>query len=56
MPHEGSRATAYGVIALTVWPLMKPIAHASPADPLGRGNDAFAQREEFILREDRIFL
>jgi hypothetical protein len=26
------------------------------ADPLGKENFAFAQRERFILREDRIFL
>jgi hypothetical protein len=26
------------------------------ADPLGRKNYEFAQREKFIVREDRIFL
>ena len=55
-PHEGSATTAYGlynVESLTEYEAYR--ARLASSD-LGRENYAFALRERFILREDRIFL
>ena len=55
-PHEGSATTAYGVYALPSLADYEAY-RARPAEhPLGRENYAFAKKERFIHREDRIFL
>lgn len=55
-PHEGSATTAYGVYSLPSLAAYEAYKERLAADPLGRENYAFAQRERFILKEDRIFL
>ena len=54
-PHEGSTTLAYGIY--TIESLAAYEAHRArlAADPLGRQNYDFAQREKFLLREDRCF-
>jgi hypothetical protein len=55
-PHEGSATTAYGVYNIESLAAYEAYRARLAADPLGRENYEFAQRERFILREDRIFL
>ncbi len=55
-PHEGSSTTAYGVYNIADLASYEAYRAKLAADPLGRENYAFAQKEQFIRREDRIFL
>ena len=55
-PHEGSATTAYGVYNIDSLAAYEAYRARLKADPLGKENYAFARRERFILREDRIFL
>ena len=55
-PHEGSATTAYGVYSLPSLADYEAYRTRLAADPLGIENYAFAQKEQFIRREDRIFL
>jgi NIPSNAP protein len=55
-PHEGSTTLAYGVYSLENLAAYEAYRARLAADPLGQENYAFAQREKFILREDRTFL
>ena len=55
-PHEGSATTAYGVYAIESLAAYEAYRARLAEDPLGRENYRFAQKERFILREDRIFL
>lgn len=55
-PHEGSATTAYGVYTLPSLAVYEVYRARLAEDPEGRANYAFAQRERFILREDRLFL
>jgi len=55
-PHEGSATTAYGVYTIDSLAAYETYRARLAADPLGQQNYAFAQRERFILKEDRIFL
>lgn len=55
-PHEGSATTAYGVYSLPSLAAYEAYRARLAEDPLGRENYAFAERERFIRREDRIFL
>lgn len=55
-PHEGSTTTAYGVYSLPSLAEYEAYKARLVQDPLGRENYKFAQREQFIRREDRIFL
>lgn len=55
-PHEGSATTAYGVYNIDDLAAYEAYRARLAEDPLGRENYAFAQRERFILKEDRIFL
>ncbi len=55
-PHEGSATTAYGVYNIATLADYEAYRGRLAADPLGRENYAFAKRERFIRREDRIFL
>ncbi len=55
-PHEGSSTLAYGVYNIEgLAPYEEYRAHLS-ADPLGKENYEFAQREKFLLRKNRAFL
>jgi hypothetical protein len=55
-PHEGSATTAYGVYSVENLAAYEVYREKLSADPNGKENYAFARREKFILREDRIFL
>jgi hypothetical protein len=55
-PHEGSATTAYGIYHVENLAAYEAYRARLRDDPLGRENYAFAQRERFILKEDRMFL
>lgn len=55
-PHEGSSTLAYGVYNIDSLAAYEVYRARLAADPLGRENYQFAQREKFLLREDRTFL
>ena len=55
-PHEGSSTTAYGVYHVESLAAYEAYRARLAADPAGRENYAFAERERFIRREDRLFL
>jgi hypothetical protein len=55
-PHEGSSTLAYGVYSVESLAAYEAYRARLRDDPLGRENYAFAQREKFLLREDRTFL
>jgi NIPSNAP len=55
-PHEGSATTAYGVYNIESLADYEAYRARLAADPLGKQNYEFAKREQFILKEDRIFL
>ncbi|NBJ10220.1 NIPSNAP family protein [Microvirga arsenatis] len=55
-PHEGSATTAYGVYNIRSLADYEAYRERLRNDPAGRANYEFAKREQFIRREDRIFL
>jgi len=55
-PHEGSSTLAYGVYKIENLAAYEAYRKRLSEDPLGRENYEFAQREKFLLREDRAFL
>jgi hypothetical protein len=55
-PHEGSTTLAYGIYNVASLADYEAYRARLAADPLGRENYDFAQREKFLLREDRTFL
>jgi hypothetical protein len=55
-PHEGSATTAYAAYNIETLAAYEAYRARLAADPAGRENYAFAQRERFIRSEDRIFL
>lgn len=55
-PHEGSSTTAYGVYNIESLAAYEAYRARLAADPIGKANYEFAQKEKFLLREDRIFL
>ena len=55
-PHEGSSTTAYGVYHIADLAAYEAYRSRLAADPAGQQNYDFARREQFIRREDRIFL
>ncbi|MDT8328068.1 MAG: NIPSNAP family protein [Roseovarius sp.] len=55
-PHEGSSTLAYGIYNIPSLAAYEAYRERLAADPLGRENYAFAQKEKFLLREDRTFL
>jgi len=55
-PHEGSSTLAYGVYSIENLAAYEAYRKRLLADPLGRDNYEFAQKEKFIVREDRTFL
>jgi len=56
VPHEGSSTLAYGIYNIENLAAYETYRQRLSVDPLGRENYAFAQREKFILREDRTWL
>jgi hypothetical protein len=55
-PHEGSSTLAYGVYNIESLAAYEEYRARLVADPVGRENYEFAQKEKFLLREDRTFL
>ena len=55
-PHEGSSTLAYGVYDVESLAAYEAYRARLAADPLGRENYEFAQREGFLLEEERVFL
>lgn len=55
-PHEGSATTAYAVYNIESLAAYEAYRARLAADPKGHENYEFARREQFIRREDRIFL
>ncbi|WP_159977111.1 NIPSNAP family protein [Roseobacter cerasinus] len=55
-PHEGSSTLAYGIYNTPSLSAYESYRARLAADPLGQENYAFAQKEKFLLREDRTFL
>lgn len=55
-PHEGSTTLAYGIYSIENLAAYERYKARLADDPLGRANYAYAQRERFLLREDRTFL
>ena len=55
-PHEGSSTLAYGIYHIPSLADYERYRERLANDPLGQENYAFAQREKFLLREDRTFL
>ena len=56
LPHEGSSTLAYGIYNVSSLADYEAYSARLADDPLGRENYAFAQKEKFLLREDRTFL
>jgi len=55
-PHEGSSTLAYGVYTVENLAAYEAYRDRLRNDTLGQANYAFAQKEQFIRREDRTFL
>ncbi len=55
-PHEGSATRAYGIYNVKSLAEYEAYRARLAEDPLGRENYEFAQRERFLLREDRTWL
>ena len=55
-PHEGSTTLGYGIYHVESLAEYEAYRARLAVDPLGRANYDFAQREKFLLEEDRTFL
>ena len=55
-PHEGSSSLAYGVYNVESLAAYEQYRQRLSIDPLGKENYEFAQKEKFLIREDRTFL
>ncbi|KLN61334.1 NIPSNAP family containing protein [Kiloniella spongiae] len=55
-PHEGSTTTAYGIYNIESMAAYEVYRQKLATHPLGKANYEFAQKEKFILREDRLFV
>lgn len=55
-PCEGSTTLAYGIYNIESLSAYEQYRKKLANDPLGQENYQFAQKEKFLLREDRTFL
>ncbi|MEM7301949.1 MAG: NIPSNAP family protein [Pseudomonadota bacterium] len=55
-PHEGSSTLAYGMYNIPSLAEYEAYRARLLNDPLGKENYEFAQKEKFLLQEDRTFL
>ncbi|MBR2689492.1 MAG: NIPSNAP family protein [Aquamicrobium sp.] len=55
-PHEGSVSTAYALYNIDSLAAYEAYRARLAVDPAGKANFEFARRENFIRKEDRIFL
>ncbi len=56
LPHEGTNYMAYGLISFDSLAAYEAYRTRLKADPEGRANFEFAEKERFILKEERTFL
>jgi NIPSNAP len=56
LPHEGTDDIAWGLISFPSLAAYEAYRATLQADPEGRANFEWAQRERFILREERTFV
>lgn len=56
LPHEGTNYEAFGIIGFESLAAYEAYRARLRADDAGRANFELAQREGFILREERTFL
>ena len=56
MPHEGTNNIAFALISFESLAAYEAYRARLRADQAGRENFAFAEREQFILAEERTFL
>jgi hypothetical protein len=56
LPHEGTNNIAYGLIAFDSLAAYEAYRARLKADTEGRANFALAEKERFILSEERTFL
>ena len=56
VPHEGTNDIAWGLISFDSLAAYETYRTTLKADAQGRANFEWAQRERFILREERTFL
>jgi hypothetical protein len=56
LPHEGTNDVAWGLIAFESLAAYEAYRARLRADPEGKANFALAQRQRFILGEERSFL
>jgi len=56
LPHEGTNDIAFGLIGFDSLAAYEQYRQRLKADPAGRDNFLFAQRERFIVEERRTFL
>ncbi len=55
-PHEGSATTAYAVYGVESLAAYEAYRSRLREHPLGRANYEFSKREQFIRKEERMFL
>jgi NIPSNAP len=55
LPHEGTNDIAWGLIGFDSLAAYEVYRATLKADPEGRANFEWAQRDRFILREERTF-
>ena len=55
LPHEGTNYEAWGLVGFDSLAAYEAYRTRLKADPEARANFEFAQRERFILREERTF-
>ena len=56
LPHEGTNDIAWGLISFDILAAYESYRATLKADPQARENFEWAQRERFILREERSFV
>lgn len=56
LPHEGTNDIAWGLIGFDSLAAYETYRTRVKGDPEGRANFEWAQRERFILREERTFV
>ena len=55
-PHEGSSTTAYGIYNIESLAAYERYRNRLAADPKAKSNYEFAQKQSFLLGEERVFL
>ncbi len=56
LPHEGTNDIAWGLIGIADLAAYEVYRRVLRADPEAKANFDFAQREQFVIREERTFV